>query len=681
MPVLLVECRCEELPHAMIAPALQALERGLRGLLKGIDAGASRTFSTPRRLAVVIEDVGVGRPVDEKLVTGPPAQAAKRDGAWTKAAQGFARGKGVSVDALEIVEVKGRQVVAARVRQGGEQTVDLVAAGLEKLILGLPFKRSMRWGSGTVRWGRPLHQVVAVFDGARIPAVVAGIETTAAVVGHRRADPTPVPVVDASSYLEALRSRWVLADRQARQDVIVAGLQQIAAASAVELDLDQRLLEEVTDLVEWPMPIAARFDEQLLELPDRLLEESMRVHQRYFPTFSGGALTPLFLIVSNNPTGDAALIAKGNQRVLAARFHDAHFFLNEDKKLALAEHGADLARMRWVRGLGTVEEKQARVSALAGVLAERLGLDADAARRAGALCKCDLLSNMVGEFPELQGHMGRLYAEAEGLPQAVSSAIEEHYWPRFSGDRTPSAGAGQAVALADRMDTLVGCFSIGLKPKGSADPQGLRRAAIGVNAIVIDAGLRITWSELIALAEPAFADSKTADDAASALQAFLRSRLRASFQGAGFRTDHVDAVLNAGGDEPVALHARLTALQALSETADFAPLMEALKRVLNISKDHATTDYDAAALEHPAEIALSEAMVGASAQVRESVQALQVGDALRTIAGLKPTIDAFFEGVFVMADDPALRAARLGLLRSVAELFLSVADFRAISTD
>jgi glycyl-tRNA synthetase beta chain len=665
----------------MIAPALQALERGLRGLLKGIDAGASRTYSTPRRLAVVIDDVGVGRPVNEKLVTGPPAQAAQRDGQWTKAAQGFARGKGVSVDDLQIVDVKGRQVVAATVRQGGEQTVDLVAAGLEKLILGLPFKRSMRWGSGAVRWGRPLHQVVAVFGGERIPATVAGIETTAAVVGHRRADQTPVPVSDAASYVEGLRGRWVLADRAERQAVIVRGLQELAADASVDLDLDKRLLEEVTDLVEWPMPIAARFDEQLLELPDRLLEESMRVHQRYFPTFSGGALTPMFLIVSNNPTGDAALIATGNQRVLAARFHDAHFFLNEDKKVSLAEHGADLARMRWVRGLGTVEDKQARVSALAGVLAERLDLDPDAARRAGALCKCDLLSNMVGEFPELQGHMGRLYAESEGQPAAVASAIEEHYWPRFSGDRTPPSAAGQAVALADRMDTLVGCFSIGLKPKGSADPQGLRRAAIGVNAILMDAGLRVSWSELITLTTPAFADSKTADDADTALLAFLRSRLRASFQGSGFRTDHVDAVLNAGGDEPVALLARLQALQALSQTPDFAPLMEALKRVLNISKDHTTSDYDAAALEHPSEIALSDAIVGASAQVQASVDALDIGDALRTIAALKPTIDAFFEGVFVMAEDPALRAARLGLLRRVAELFLSVADFRAISTD
>ncbi|MBK9649672.1 MAG: glycine--tRNA ligase subunit beta [Deltaproteobacteria bacterium] len=470
---LLIEVRCEELPVSMIGPALDGLESGLLALLKGVEHGAARAFSTPRRLCVVVEGVAGARPVEDRYVHGPNLSVAKKDGAWTGAALGFAKKNGVGVEALvEIDGPKGDRVIAARFSAGGETTPALIAGGLEALILGLPFKKSMRWGSGAARWGRPFHQVIAVYGGARIDATVAGIPTTDAVIGHRLSTLAPGPVANAETYLAALRDRHVLADRAERRAVIREGLAAVAAGRGVEVALNEALIDEVTDLVEWPVPLAATFAEELLHLPPRLLVESMRVNQRVFPTLRDGQLTNVILTVSNNPFGDAALIAEGNKRVLAARFYDAQFFYAEDRKTPLAQHGEGLVKMRWVKGLGTMADKQERIGTLAQSLASLLGADPLVAFQAGSLAKADLLTLMVGEFPELQGHMGRLYAQNDGLDAKVALAIEEHYLPRFAADGPPTSAAGQTVGLADRLDTLAGCFGIGLVPKGSADPQG-----------------------------------------------------------------------------------------------------------------------------------------------------------------------------------------------------------------
>jgi glycyl-tRNA synthetase beta chain len=664
MGELLIAVRCEELPYDLIAPALDGLVRGTRALLEGIEHGELTVYSTPRRLAVRVDDCAVGRPKVEKLVTGPSIQAPEG------ARRGFARGKGVAFEDLEVVEGKKGQVVGARVSEGGEQTVDLVAAGLEKLILGLPFKKSMQWGNGGVRWGRPIHQVMALFDGASIDASVAGIGTSTELVGHRLADGSAT-VSCAADYVSGLEGLWVLVDRDARKDRIRAQLLAAATEHEVNLELDEDLLDEVTDLVEWPVTIVGRFNEELLELPAKLLIESMKVHQRYFAALKAdGSLDNAFFIVSNNPVGDGPLIAEGNRRVIAARFQDARFFLSEDRKKSLAEHGADLAKMRWVRKLGTMEEKQARLVDLAGVLAERLGHDADKARAAAALCKCDLLSQMVGEFPKLQGHMGHLYALTDGHDAEVASAIEEHYLPRYAGDDVPSTGAGQALALADRLDTLAGCFSIGLKPKGN-DPQGLRRAANGVLAVLLAHGHRVSLKELVAL--PAFE--------AKGLVAFVLARFRALKQSEGHATDVIDAVLAAGGDDVVQLSARVSALSELSAGGDFGALMVAFKRILNISKEHDSTAFNAALFEHQSERDLASALAEAQTVVPGQVEALHVGDALAHLIQMKPTIDQYFDDVLVNCEDVELRASRLGLLCAISGLFRSIADFRAISAE
>ncbi|MCB9762876.1 MAG: glycine--tRNA ligase subunit beta [Alphaproteobacteria bacterium] len=689
MADLLIELRSEELPVSMIAPALDALASGLRGLLEGVEAGADRRFSTPRRLCVVIEGLAEGRPVVERMVTGPPLQAARRDGAWTRAAEGFARGRGIPVDALEIVDGPKGQVVGARIQEGGEKTADLVAQGLEAVVLGLPFRKSMRWGSGKARWGRPLHQIVAVYDGRLIETEVAGVPTTDAVVGHRRATLGPARVRGADDYVAALRERKVIADRDARRALIRDGVHALAAERGVAASIDDALLDEVTDLVEWPVPLVGRFEPDLLELPARLLEESMRVHQRYFPSRKDGRLHNLFFPVSNNPDGDAALIADGNARVIAARFHDAKFFYAEDRKLTLEQHGAGLAKMRWVRGLGTMADKQERVAGLAQQLAAPLGAGLVAAYEAGALCKADLLSQMVGEFPKLQGHMGHLYALHEGRDPAVALAIEEHYLPRYAGDDLPESPAGQAVALADRLDTLAGCFGIGLVPKGSADPQGLRRAANGVIAILLGHGHRLPLLQLIDAALTGFESSdgskvelrRERADVRMQLLTFVVERLRATLHAAGHATDIVEAVLSAGGDDVVQLRARVEALTERSRDGHFKPLMITFKRVMNITRGHDSAAYDPAVFEHDAERDLASQVEALADTVGAQVDALDAASALERLAGLKGAVDRFFDDVLVMAEDPAQRATRLGLLCAVSGLFATVADFSCISTE
>jgi len=680
---LLVEVLCEELPVSYIEPALGGLSKGLQGLLEGIPHGDVRVFSTPRRLAVVIEQVEEQRPAEEVLKTGPALSIAKPDGQWSRAAEGFARGKGLTVEDLEVVDGPKGPVIAARVQTGGEETKSVVAAGLEAVVLSVPAMKSMRWGSGTHRWARPLHGVLAVLGGQRIEASVAGIETTDVVVGHRASELPPAAVMDAESYLSALEERWVLADRSRRRKEIVEGLGQKAAELGVEVGGDEALLDEVTDLVEWPAFVASHFEESLLELPPRLIEESMRVHQRTFPTLKDGALTAHVLVVSNNPQGDEQTIAMGNARVLGARFHDARFFFAEDKKKEFGALGGSLDRMRWVRGLGTMSDKQARVGRLSETTAALFGADTSRASRAGSLSKLDLVTGMVGEFPKLQGHMGRLYAEHAGEPAEVAMAIEEHYLPRYAGDSLPASAVGKSVALADRLDTLSGCFGIGLVPKGSADPQGLRRAANGVLAILLSEQKPSSLDGLFAAALGGFEEgiSRPVEEVTAHLSEFTLGRLKATLQAAGHRTDLADAVLAVGGDDPVQARARVEALGRLSASGEFSDLMMAFKRVLNISKDHQSPEYEVALFEAPEETDLHEGVCRAEQSITDCLAELDIDGALATMGQLKPAVDAYFDKVLVMAEDPAVRAARLGLLCRTSRLFLTVADFRRISTE
>ena len=688
---LFLAVRCEELPARFVTLAVEQLSTGLQGLLKGLDHGAVRTWATPRRIAVAIADVVPARPLVEQLVLGPAAAAAFRDGQPTQAAVGFARGKGVAVQDLVLVDGPKGQVIAARVQQGGERTVDVVAAGLAELVLGLRFPMSMRWQAGPARWSRPIHEVIALYDGQRIPAVVAGIETGTTTTGHRLS-PAPFPVDGADAWVAGLRRHHVEPDRQARRARIEAELHEAAAAAGAIVKVDTTLLDEVTDLVEWPVPVLCTFDRELLDLPPRLLVESMRVHQRVFPLWQADApdrLDHRFLAVSNHPLGRQAetadTIANGNAKVIGARFHDARFFYAEDRRKRLEEHDAALARMQWIRGGGTMQDKARRIARLARLLATDLGADGEVAERAGRLCKADLATQMVGEFPELQGHVGRLLAALDGEPAAAALAIEEHYLPRSASDALPGSPAGRALALADRLDTLAGCFATGIRLKGSSDPLGLRRAAVGLLQLVLDAGLRRPLGELFDLALGGLGDEVqtrgSLGEARDDLVEFTMTRLRALL-----REDHdtevVDAVLDAGGaQDPVALQARVQALSALARTDGFGPMKVTFKRVMGLTRDHGSAAYEPSDLAHPAERALHQALEAVVPRARSQAGHLQYAAALAALSELKGPVDALFDQVMVMAEDPAVRATRLGLLRAVADEFHRIADFSLLSAE
>ncbi len=698
---LFVEVFCEELPADAVRPAVEGLRSGLLGLLDGLAVGKITTYCTPRRLAVQIDDVPAGTPKEEKLVTGPPAERAfDADGKPTKAALGFARGKGADASALEVVDTDKGKMVGVRVVEGGESTASMVAAGLDGVVRGIPFARSMEWGDGGVKFGRPLHLISALYDGETIACEAAGITVGNASEGHRLADDRAFSFSSCDEWLTQLRDRHVEPDADVRKATIVEQLAALAKEHGFDPIDDDELLEEVTFLVEWPIAIRGAFDDDLLVLPPRLLVESMKVHQRYFPITRDGALTNEFGIVSNNPWGNAELIAEGNARVLRARFFDAKFFLAEDEKMPLSAHGERLGDMRWIRGLGTVSEKQGRIADIAASLtSDEFAIEA---RRAGTLCKADLATQMVGEFPELQGHVGNLYAGHHGESEAVATAIEEHYLPRFAGDEMPQTPVGVALAMADRLDTLVGCFGIGLVPKGGGDPQGLRRAALGLVNIVISCGLRVDLHALFGTAVTivhsaackadkgfeAWTKARGSNSASPTgreelidqLVEFAYARFKAAQVSDGCSSDIVDAVIAASEPDPLVLQRKVDALRELARTDAFVPIMITCKRVLNITKGADDPPPDPSSFTEDVEHTLNTAIDAVADDVAAASTRLEYGDALRHALTLEPHVAKFFDDVIVEDPDPVKKAVRRGLLRRVSALFLHIADLTRIST-
>ncbi len=677
MAELFIEVGTEELPARFVAPAMEGFAVAMTTLLGALAPNPPRTWGTPRRFAVCFEGVLSETPREEKLVTGPAVAVAFRDGAPTPAATAFAAKFGVSVEALERVAGPKGEVIAARRIEGGQQLGDLVSAGLEAAILGIPFKKTMRWGSRREQFPRPIRYVCAVVDGKRVSSTVCGAETVNTSVGHWLANPAPFLVTGADTWLAELAARFVDASVASRRERIVAQLVEVARVEHAELRNDEKLVDEVANLVEWPTPIVGEFSAALLELPERLLVESMKVNQRYFPLYRDGRLINRFVVISNNPHGNAPLIAQGNARVLAARFHDAKFFFSEDAKRPLAEHGRRLGGMVWLREVKgpagkpiTMTERQAMVAIAGERLAGLCGADPSQVLAAGLLCKSDLPTLMVGEFPELQGHVGRKLLETvEGVAADIALAVEEHYHPRFAGDHLPTSPAGRALALAERFTLLDAAFAAGLQPKGGADHLGLRRAANGVWAIAIGGGVvPASVPDLFAAAGcaggPAVCD-------------FVVARLRAALMEEGIPTDVVEAVFSAGGDTLVDLAARSRAFGALAADGRMAAIRATFRRVAGLVKQNPGGDVALGELD-------GAALAEAGRSLRDAVAAIpETRDAegqLASLVALRPKVDAYFESVMVMDDDLALRASRLGLLRAIVARFSSLADFSRLSS-
>ncbi|GAB4185323.1 MAG: glycine--tRNA ligase subunit beta [Geothermobacteraceae bacterium] len=682
---LFLEIGTEEIPAGFLTPARKDLERLLRKDLDaaGLDYGAIRTFATPRRIAIAIADLAEAQPRQELNLTGPSVQVAfDAEGKPTRAAEGFARSNGVSVEELEKVETdKGTYVCVHKVIEG-KPTVELLPDMLSQIVAAIPFRKSMRWNDLDVRFARPMHWLVALYGGQVVSFGFGNLTSGNLSRGHRFMAPEEFEVTGCDQWLAELEKRFVVADQDRRKELIAEQVEQTATSLGGRVNLDDALLDEITHLVEYPVPVAGSFEADYLQLPRELLITSMREHQRYFTISDDqGRLMPHFITISNTAAEDLSVVARGNERVLRARLSDAMFFWQEDQKQKLETRLEALRKVVYQQKLGTSYEKVMRFTAIARELAERFepGAVADT-ERAALLAKCDLETGMVYEFPELQGVMGREYARLEGEKERIAVAIYEHYLPVEAGGELPSDNVGAFVSIADKIDTICGCFGVGLIPTGSADPYALRRSALGILNIIFDRGFRLSLAGLVDRSLELLKEKLTRPvvEVRSDVLNFFAGRFRNMFE--DVPADVLDAVIAAGFDDPVDALARARALAQLKGREDFEPLAVAFKRVGNILRKADTVpQVDDSLFEADCERELWQRVGQARSEVEAAVGAGDYGAALQAIAALRPQVDVFFDGVMVMAEDERLRGNRLALLKTVADLFADIADFARIA--
>ncbi|HEY5102884.1 MAG TPA: glycine--tRNA ligase subunit beta [Steroidobacteraceae bacterium] len=688
----LVELGTEELPPKALLDLSQAFATGVTaGLLQaGLPHGPVQSFATPRRLAVWVKRLAARQGEQNLKRRGPPVAAAfDAAGAPTRAALAFAQSCGTTVESLQrLEEPKGLFLFFVGTKPG-TAAVALLPAIVQTALDALPIPKRMRWGAGSAEFVRPVHWLVMLYGKEVVPATL--LERAAGNVthGHRFMAPRALRITSPASYARALRERgFVLADFSERREKVRELATQVAGDLGGRAVFDAALLDEVTALVEWPVAIAGRFDTRFLELPREVLISTLQDHQRYFPLEDAdGVLQPWFITMSNIESHEPDKVREGNERVVRPRLSDAAFFWEQDRKQPLAAFITALDGVTFHAKLGSIGAKMRRVATLAGEIAGAMHGDRALAERAAQLCKCDLLSAMVGEFPELQGIMGRYYALLDQESAQVAEAIREHYLPRSAGDELPRSATGVALSIADKLDTLAGIFAIGQKPSGTRDPFGLRRAAIGVLRILIERELDLDLRSLIVCAVAL--QPVTAPHAAGEVYDYMLERLRAYFlEGAGAQTTRAaistemfDAVLATQPRSPLDFAQRLQALAAFLEMPEAASLTAANKRIANIlrrAEGAAAGEVDVAVLKAPAELRLFDTMRALSRTVASATAQREYSAALGHLAQLRAAVDAFFDQVMVMDPDEKLRANRLALLAELRGLFAGVADLSCL---
>jgi glycyl-tRNA synthetase beta chain len=697
-PVFLLEVGTEEIPDRFLSDAATRLACALMEALAPHqlfeDGSGVSTWSTPRRLAVACGPLRVRQVDREETVIGPPARAAfTPEGRPTKAAEGFARGLGLGPGELIRVQTEKGEYVAARRFVAGRSAADLLAAAATEAIGKLHFPKMMRWGEGTFRFVRPVRWIVALLDDDLIALEAAGVRSGRLSRGPRHQGSPELVIPRATAYVEALRASGVIVDPEERRSRILAGLERAAAELGGEPVPDPDLAEILVHMTEHPAVIAGRFSPEFLDLPREVLVTAMRHHQRYFSMVAGGDLRPAFLAVLNRPDDPQGTILRGHEWVLRARLSDARFFWQEDRRHLLQSRLTGLDRVVFQEKLGSYGQKVERLERLVEELGRSVHLPAETvarARRAAHLAKCDLTTEVVKEFPELQGIMGSIYARADGEPPEIAAAIADHYRPAGSGDLLPSGDEGRLLALADRLDTLAGAFGIGLEPTGTRDPFALRRAGQGVVRLLFEHPWFLSLSGAVGSAFAAYPESIRGDGGAAVrLVVFLQERARQVAQAGGDRYDSVAAVLAVQGDD---LHDARLRLQALSELraqpaheAAFVALSGSCKRIRNFVDGGAevASEIDRALLTEPPEQQLDRELSRVEAEVTRQVDARAYLQALGAIASLRPALDGFLggsrgEGVLVLAPDARVRRNRLALLMRAGRLFSWVADFSAI---
>jgi glycyl-tRNA synthetase beta chain len=686
----LVEIGTEEMPPKALLPLMEAFGEQLEA---GIDDARLAhsdvlAFASPRRLAVIVQGLAMAqddRAVEQK---GPPTRIAfDDDGKPTAAAEAFAGKCGVAVDDLERVQTdKGEWLVFNTVEKG-RSAAGLMPEIIERALGNLPIPRRMRWGAGDAEFVRPVHWVVLLHGEDVLDASIMGIEAGRDTRGHRFHSSGPISIAKPGDYLATLETEGhVIADFARRREMICEGVEAAAAQVGGTIVDGESLYDEVTSLVEWPVPIVGAFDEMYLELPREVVVSTLTGHQRYFPVADdSGTLLPYFVTVANLESKEPEQVIEGNERVIRPRLADAAFFWDSDRRKPLASREEALRDVVYQAGLGSLYDRSQRIARIGAWLAGELETDKKSVERAAALAKCDLLSGMVGEFPDLQGTMGRYYALSDGEPETVATAIAEQYLPRFAGDDLPASDAGQIVAVAEKIDALAGVFSLGKKPSGNRDPFGLRRAALGIVRILIECSIDIDLKALIARAVDEQPQGKIdADELAADLYGFVTDRLRRYFldRDTGLATETFDAVMVRKPASLVDFDRRLAAVQTFARLEQAESLAAANKRIANILRqagDPQGLEVKEKRLELDAEKALYSALASARDKVGPLLAERRYARVLSELADLRDPVDRFFDDVMVMADEEDVRLNRLALLGELRALFLDVADISRLS--
>jgi len=684
---LLLEIGTEEIPARFLPPVLEEMAASFRKMLEAerIGVGDILTWGTPRRLALVAREVAQAQAEVTQEIIGPPkAVAFDAAGQPTPAAAGFARTQGVAVmDLIEVDTPRGVYLAVKKSTTGGP-TAERLPEILPGFILGLSFPKSMRWGSETITFARPIHWILARFGGAVVDFEVGDVTSGGETRGHRFLAPQAIEVADAQAYVAALKAANVIVDPAARRALLSDQLTQAAAGVNGAVVDNPGLLEENTFLVEYPSVVVGNFEDRFLALPDEVLITSMREHQRYFSLRGAdGRLLPHFIAVNNTLTRDPDVVRQGHERVIRARLSDAMFFFQEDAKTPLAKRVDALKGVVFHSLLGTSYEKMERFRELAVSLSRQLAPElADAVARAATLCKADIVTEMVGEFPSLQGVMGRHYALLSGEPPEVAEALFTHYLPRHADDELPQDKVGALVGLADRLDTICGCFGVGLSPTGTADPYGLRRHALAVIRILRSQQLHLDLVSAVALALELLKDkiNRTGEETALEVLDFFQTRLQHLLLVEGFDHETITAVLAAGCRDVVDAADKVQALAAVRQSPEFPALATAFKRVINIAQGAEPGEVTPLLFEQPEENVLFESMELMELEVSRALESRDYPGVCRALAGLRGPVDAFFEKVMVMAEDADLRRNRLALLLRISRTFLQMADFSKITT-
>jgi glycyl-tRNA synthetase beta chain len=679
---LLIEIGTEELPPKALQKLAESFTRDIRQGLAGADLSfvAVQPYASPRRLAVLVRGCDTQQADKQVERRGPALKAAfGEDGAPSKAAEGFARSCGVSVADLDKVETGKGAWLYFRSEQKGQAAEALIPGIIDAALAALPIPKRMRWGAGEEQFVRPVHWIVAMLGEEVIPATILGVDAGNVTYGHRFHHPDALVVSSPAKYAEILQDQgYVVADFEQRRAMIRQQVESKAAELGGQALIDDGLLDEVTALVEWPVALAGSFEEKFLEVPHETLITTMEDNQKYFAIFdSDGKLLPHFITIANIESKNPQMVIEGNERVIRPRFADAVFFWEQDQKQKLGDRIESLKTILFQQKLGTLYDKSERVKHLAAEIAGLLGVDVNEAKRAAELAKCDLMTDMVGEFPKLQGIAGRYYALLDDEPGEVAAAMDEQYMPRHAGDDLPDSGVGQVLALADKIDTLVGIFGIGQKPTGTKDPFALRRAALGVLRIIIERELPLDLKALYQFAADSLGDKLEDPAAVDSCFDYTLERLKAYYQDQGVAVDLIDAVLAQSPTSPLDFDKRIKAVTAFRQLDQAESLAAANKRIGNILKKvdgELPAGIDESLLREPAEKALYQQLKAMEPEVLEMFAAGDYEAALLRLAGLRESVDTFFDDVMVMVEDEAQRNNRLALLNQMRELFLRVAD-------